>query len=147
LVKQPQLAAGGLDGEIELVLGVVKGFLGLQGVAIHVVVVGSLGALHFVDGIDDMMVNSVEVVPVVDLGNGDSASKGEGKCGNHVNLFHRSFSPGGRFGSGILIRRTGDENRHLRYTNTRGMEKLFLSERLGEWTVTRAVGEVEMEVR
>ena len=69
------LAAGGLDGEIEFVLGVVKSFLGLNGVAIHVVVIGSLGALHLVDGVDHMMVNGVEVVPVVDLGDGDSAGK------------------------------------------------------------------------
>jgi hypothetical protein len=60
-----------------------------------------------VDGILNMMMNGVEVVPVVDLGDGDSASEGEGKCGNHVELFHRSFSPRGRFGFGFLIRRPG----------------------------------------
>jgi hypothetical protein len=32
-------------------------------------------------------------MPIVYLGNGDSAGKGEGKCGNHIDFLHRSFSP------------------------------------------------------
>jgi len=121
--------AGGLDGQVELVLGFVESSLGLFAVAIHVVVIGGAGMLHLVDGILDMMVDVVEVVPVVDFSNGDSAGKGEGKCGNHVELFHRSFSPRGRFGIGILVRRPGCRNRTLSYTNTGGMGKLFLGER------------------
>jgi hypothetical protein len=34
-----------------------------------------LGAFHLVDGFDYVMVNSVEVMPVVNLGDSDSASK------------------------------------------------------------------------
>jgi hypothetical protein len=101
--------AGGLDGEVEFVLGVVEGSLGLCTVAIHVVVVGGAGVIHFVDGFNYMLVNFVEVVPIADFGDGDSASKGEGKSGNHVKLIHRSFSPRGRFGFGFLIRRPGGQ--------------------------------------
>jgi hypothetical protein len=89
------VAASGLDGEIKLVLSVVEQPRGLFAVALLVEVIGGARAVQFVDGILNMVVYGVEVVPVVDLGDGDSASKGEGKCGDHVEILHRSFSPRG----------------------------------------------------
>jgi hypothetical protein len=62
-------------------------------------VVGGAGVIQLVDGVLNKMVDRVEVVPVVNFGDGDSAGKGEGKCGNHVEVLHRSFSPKGIFGS------------------------------------------------
>jgi len=57
----------GLDGLVQLVLGLMEKLFRLRPVACHVVVIGGARPFHLVDGLDDVLVHLVEVVSVVDL--------------------------------------------------------------------------------
>jgi hypothetical protein len=55
------------DREAQLVLGRVQVFLGLGAVSCHVIVIGFAGVIHFMDRLNDVVVNPVQVVPVAHL--------------------------------------------------------------------------------
>jgi hypothetical protein len=48
------------------VFGRVQMFLGLCAVAFHIVVVSGAGSIHFVNRFQHVLVNFVEIVPIVD---------------------------------------------------------------------------------
>jgi len=58
---------GGIDCEAQLTLCSAEVVLGFGAVAHHVVVIGCTGTLHLVDGLDDVFVHIVKIMPVVDL--------------------------------------------------------------------------------
>jgi hypothetical protein len=70
---------GGLDRLVQLALGLVQQFLGLRSVAGHVVVIRGPGAIHLVDRFQHVVVNLVEIVPVVHrVGTGHTAGERQG---------------------------------------------------------------------
>ena len=53
------MCPGRSNGEVELVFGSVKMFLGLRAVALHIVVVGGASAIHLLDGFNDMLMDLI----------------------------------------------------------------------------------------
>jgi hypothetical protein len=60
--------AGCFDSHIQFAFGSAQVFLGFDSVSLHVVVVRGARMFHFIDGLTHVLVNLIEVVPVVDLG-------------------------------------------------------------------------------
>lgn len=58
---------GSVDREAQLALCCAEMVFGFGAVAHHVVVIRRTRMLHFVDGFNDMLVNSVKIVPIVNL--------------------------------------------------------------------------------
>jgi hypothetical protein len=58
---------GCVDGQLQFVFGGVQVLFGLRAMAFHIIVVGSAGAVHFVDRFQYMLVNFVEIVPIMNL--------------------------------------------------------------------------------
>lgn len=58
---------GSVDREAQLALCCAEMVFGFGAVAHHVVVIRRTCMLHFVDGFNDMLVNSVKIVPIVNL--------------------------------------------------------------------------------
>ena len=61
------MPAGGFDREAQLMLGCMQVLLGLGAVSCHVIVVGFAGVFHLVDRFNNVVVNAVQIVPVVHL--------------------------------------------------------------------------------
>jgi hypothetical protein len=73
----------GVNRQLQFVLGLAEVFLCLGAVALHVVVVGRAGSLHFVDRFNNVLVNIIEVVPIVNLSRNQRAgNKRKSKTGN-----------------------------------------------------------------
>src|SRR6516165_4355281 len=82
---------GSFHGFVQLVLGIVQQLLGLGAVARHVVVVGGARTLHLVDRFLDVLVNGIEIVPVVHLRGERHAGHEPNGSGNNE-LLHTDLS-------------------------------------------------------
>jgi hypothetical protein len=55
-----------LNGLVQLALGYMQGLFGLRAVTGHIVVVRCAGAVHLMDCLDDVVMDLVEIMPVMD---------------------------------------------------------------------------------
>ena len=61
------MGLGSLDREAQLPLRCAEVILGFGAVALHVVVIRRTCMLHLMDGLNNMLVNIVKIVPIVGL--------------------------------------------------------------------------------
>jgi hypothetical protein len=72
----------GFNRQLQFVLGLAEVFLSLGAVALHVVMVGCASLFHFVDRFKNVLVNIIEVVPIVNLSRNQRAgNKRKSKTG------------------------------------------------------------------
>jgi hypothetical protein len=83
------VSSGRIYRQAQLSFRCVQMFLGFCAVAVHIVVIGCASAFHFVDRLDDVLVNIVKVVPVMNplrtnhAGNERQADRRYSKCFPH----------------------------------------------------------------
>jgi hypothetical protein len=78
------------------VFGGMQKLFGLFAVPGHIVVVGGTGVVHLMDGLNNMSVDGIQIMPVMDVRKSSAGNECQAKSGDYKSLFH-SVSSGTRF--------------------------------------------------